>query len=120
MLNIIDTSKKIKNDTLIVTVFVKKRKWATEKIEKLETDYVRKILCSEFDIVKVLKEPVIPVANTDTKGMKTTGTWNFLIKKHENDPKINNKKRTTRNNSNNSSKKSNSIRNRMSKIANNS
>ena len=121
MLKIIDTSKKIKNDTLIVTVFIEKRKWAIEKIEKLETDYVRNVLCSEFNIVKVLKAPEAPVANTNTKGMKTIGTWNFLLKKDENGPKPNSrKKRTTRNNSNSSSKKSNSIRNRMSKIANNS
>lgn len=120
MLKIIDTQKTIKNNTLVVTVFVGKRKWATDNIETISTDYVKDVLCAEFEIESLINSPKHPVGNTNRKGIQTSGTWNFILKTKpvvEKEEKATTRKRKT---TTTTRKKSNSIRNRMSKIANDS
>ena len=84
----------------------------------VSTEYVKDILCAEFEIENLINSPNHPVGNTNRKGIQTSGTWNFILK---NKPTIKTEENTTtsrKKTTTTSRKKSNSIRNRMSKIAN--
>lgn len=117
MLKIIDTSIFQKNNTITVTVFIKKRKWAIEEIKFLTTEYVKDTICKEYEIESIIAEPRHRVGNSNTRGIKTIGTWNFSIKEKQVEKKKPSKQ-TAKPKQESSKKPKTSIRNRMSNIAN--
>ena len=74
-------------------------------------------MCKEYEIESIIAEPKHKVGNSNTRGVKTFGTWNFLVKEkkaEENKPS----KQAAKPKQQPSKKSKTSIRNRISNIAN--
>lgn len=127
MLNITQIKKIREEDTLKVTISVKKRASALERVETIDTDYVISTICKDYKIKKTLKTPTHGVGNTSRRGIKQEGSWSFLltstpIEEAKEDPKPRRPRKkttpTTNDTSKNEPQTKKSFRGRLSKIAN--
>lgn len=114
-----------KNNTLIVSVSVPRRRWASEEEYYITTEEIIKELSLEYDVLDTIKRPSHPVGNTKKSGAFQSGIWNFLIKKEE-IPLVENEKPVRRRKSPPASKQAakqptqkKSFRGRMQNIAKN-
>lgn len=84
-----------KNNMLIVSVSVPRRRWAAQEEYYITTEELSKELSLDHEIIEVIQEPSHAIGNTKKSGASQSGVWNFLVKEEEK-PKTAEDKKVTR------------------------
>ena len=121
-----DIQKTVEDEILTVVVTCNPKKYLRLETKLLTSENIIDILKEEYNIEKVIKQPIHKVGNTTRERVRLSGTWKFQISTDTKSEKIEEKpkRKYTRKKKQpdikpeEDTKPASSIRSRMSKLAN--